>query len=269
MGVAVYGFFDPTLQWVGWWGWTEYNGNILWPQYDRLTPSNQSIVKWLLDYNITLPPRNADYNKIIWATMEANPEWSDVTYRERYDFKKAWNKSLIGWWNLSKVATAVQHLAELEHLAWELKWQSSIQAKNTIKNWARERLWDPSITSFNVAAAAVTSELAWAYKGTASPSESDRKERADLVGYKLSPAQIQAYIESSVRLLFGKINTEAEAYFRVMWEEPASIFTKDWFDFLKSKWLNVDYYFKSPERDWVTKWGDWDWNTNVDPLWIL
>jgi len=27
--------------------------------------------------------------------MEANSEWSDVTYKERYDFKKVWNKSLI------------------------------------------------------------------------------------------------------------------------------------------------------------------------------
>ncbi len=266
MGVAVHGFFDPTLQWVGWWGWTEYNGNILWPQYDRLTPSNQSIVKWLLDYNITLPPRNADYNKIIWATMEANPEWSDVTYKERYDFKKVWNKSLIGWGNLSKVATAVQHLRELENLAKQLKWQSNLQIKNSITNWAKEKLWDPNITSFDAAVWAVTSELAWAYKWNASPSESDREEWSRIVWKKLSPKQIEAYVNTAAHLLFWKINTEAEAYYRTMWEKPASIFTQDWFDYLKSKWLNVDYYFKSPERDWwLWVWTSW-WTTSTWPV---
>jgi len=272
---AITWYFDPTkAQQTQETQYEEHNWITLWPQYEVLSASNKSIVKWLLDYKISLPPRNKEYNNIIWATMEANSEWSDVTYKERYDFKKVWNKSLIWWWNLSKVATAVQHLWELEKLWNELEWQSNIQVKNKITNRAKWALGDPKITSYEVAVSAVVSELAGAYKGNASASEADVKAFRDDVWIELSPKQMLAFVNEAAHLLFGKINTEAEWYYWVMWTEPLSIFTQDWRDYLLSKWLNVDYYFKSPERSWVvdidTQWEitqpeTWEWTIQSVP----
>ena len=200
------------------------------------------------------------------AILETDPNFTESKYKERYNYKKTWNKSTMGWGNLSKVATAVQHLEELESLSKALEGQWNIQAKNEIANWAKEKLWNPWITSFKMAVAAVSSELAWAYKGTASPSEADKEEWNDLVGTELSPKQLQAYVDTAAWLLFGKINTEALGYYNVMWEEPQSIFTKWWYDFLDSKWLDVWYYFKEPTKgeDNTRHWWSDVWNDEVE-----
>lgn len=240
-------------------------GKASWGIYNTLSNTDKDFVDWLVEYKYNLPSRaSKNYKTIMAAAVEKDPSFVASEYANRKSFKNTWDKKRIAGWNLSKVATAVQHLWELQKLADELQWQSKLQIKNKISNRAKEQYGNPSITKFNEAAAAVTSELAWAYKGTASPSESDREERGNLVWLELSPKQLDAYVDTASHLLFWKINTEALAYSDVMGTKPKSIFTQDWYNFLVSKGLPVWSYFETPSIMWwwQTGWQE-DPSTNI------
>ena len=144
------------------------------------------------------------------AAYELNPSYNQWDYANMKTYKANWNKAIAPGGNLGRIGTAISHLAELQDIVWELKdqWQSNLQIKNAIINRAKVRLGRPGITSFNQAAAAVSSELAGAYKGNASPSESDREERWNTIGIELSPAQFDAWIKTAGNLLFGKTSTD-------------------------------------------------------------
>lgn len=243
----VSGYFDPT-QWKTS-IYTPIEDTIWWAAFKWLSEDDQTFVKALTNYQVDLPWRaSKNYTQIMAAATELDPTFNAYEYANRKSFANDWNKKRIAWGNLSKVATAVQHLWELEHIMSQMKWQSELQIKNEVMNRAKEKLWMPNITSFKQAEAAVVSELAWAYKWNASPSEADREEFAKSVWVKMSPKQMDAWINWAARLLFWKINTEALAYSDVMWKRPDSIFTQDWFDFLENKWLDVWYYFNKPSN---------------------
>lgn len=228
--------------------------------YDWLSEDDKAFVDGLVNYKYSLPSRaSKNYKQIMAAAAEKDPTFNAYEYTNRKSFANDWNKKRIAGWNLSKVATAVQHLEELERLWAELEGQSNLQIKNKLSGRAKENLGNPNITSFKQASAAVTSELAWAYKGTASPSEADREEWAELVWVELSPAQMEAYINWAAHLLFWKINTEALAYYDVMWKKPDSIFTQWWYNFLESKGLDIGNYFESPSiQGWTSHWDEWE-----------
>ena len=62
-------------------------------------------------------------------------------------------------------------------------------------NEVNRQIGNPAITDFDAARDFAVRELAGAFKGTASPSESDVKDMHDIVSGKMSPKQTQSVIE--------------------------------------------------------------------------
>jgi len=75
--------------------------------------------------------------------------------------------------------------------------------------------------------------LAGAYKGNASPSEDDRKERGKTVGIELSPKQFEAWIQTAANLLYGKTSTDAWNYQQTLGKKPKAIFKANAVNFLQ------------------------------------
>lgn len=264
------------LAWDSW--HFEYKWVAAWVQtwagmasFAKLSQQDKDIAKQVSEYDYD-PSRlsmrsgkSAENTKaILNAAYELNPNYSMGDYANMKAYKATWNKAIAPAGNLGRVGTAINHLAELQTVIGDLKGQSNLQIQNKIVNGVKQALGRPWITSFKEAAAAVSSELAGAYKGNASPSESDRQERSQTIGVELSPAQFEAWIDTAAQLLYGKTSTDAFNYQQTIGKKPKSIFNNNAVNFLQSKWIDLgwDYDLSGNEVQTPSE------TINNDPLWI-
>jgi surface antigen len=250
---AKYGFFDPKV------------APKESPIYSRLNPVDKQFVDALVNYQVDLPWRaSKNYKEIMAAASEKDPTFNSARFAERKKMQETWNTTTLKGWSLSKAATTMQLVAQLEDVYKWLKWQTRVQALNAFINEANRQIGDPNITSFDVARDLVVREMAGAFKGTASPTEQDVKDMSKILAGKLTPEQTQKAIDLAAGGIFKRINSEALSYQNVMWKKPASIFDWDTYNWMRSKWLPVDTYYASPTvfENWQTQWGTTGWTFN-------
>jgi hypothetical protein len=239
-------FFDPSK-----WDTLLNEREMASPLFRQLDPAQQEVVRGLVDYRVNLPWRaTTDYVKLVGAASQLDPTFSSAKYDERKKFKEQWNTTTIRWWSLSKAATTMQLIAQLEDIYQSLRWQSRVQALNDFVNFANRQIGNPNITSFDVARDLVVREMAGAFKGTASPTEQDVADMSKILSDKLTPAQTQSALNLAADGMFKRINSEALSYINIMDKQPDSIFDPETYQRMQSKWLPVEAYFAPPQDLW-------------------
>jgi len=233
--------------------------------YGSLSPTDKQFVNTLVNYQTNLPSRaSKNYKQIMAAAAELDPTFNASKYDERKNFQKQWNTTTIKGGSLSKAATTLQLAAQLENIYKGLKWQTRVQALNSFVNEVNRQIGNPAITNFDVARDLVVKEMAGAFKGTASPTDNDIKDMNRLLSGKLTPEQTQQAIEVAAWSMFKRINSEALSYNNIMGKLPDSIFDKATEQWMLSKNLPVNDYFK-PSTLWSVQeteasWDRWDFD---------
>jgi len=218
-----------------------------WAIYNNLDFVDQQFVQWLANYQVELPSRaSQNYKEIMAAAMEIEPSFKASVYSERKKFQEQWNTTTIKGWSLSKAATTVQLIQQLEDIYKNLDWQTRAQALNAFVNETNRQIGNPAITNFDVARDLVVREMAGAFKGTASPSEQDIKDMSKILAGKLTPEQTQWAINLALWGIFKRINSEALSYENIMGKKPQSIFDLETYKRMEQKNLPVQEYFQTP-----------------------
>lgn len=256
----VYGYYNPTK--VSWWVsnvsawdfttsyWKTYN---LWNYQDWnwLTYDQQEIVKWILNYSLdpsALPKSWAENWKALYkikAAVSAISWWdfNESDYKVNYNIVNKFNTAQQAWWELSRNATAMD---ELRALAWlyEDLGNRGFKARNATTNFLYDQFGDPTVAKFNAIADIAASEIAWALKGNASPTEQEIQNVRAKLWTSLSKSQYEEVIQEYAQGIFNKAISEANNYEIITWRKPSSIYVPDVAKWLQdSMWIDTNQYF--------------------------
>ena len=239
------------------------------PTYDTLTYDQKNIVQQLLNLNknpatVTKRQYGDDFEKILSAVKEINPNWSDADYWQADKVKKEWNTSSKNWSN-SRNGTAVATAMDIYDIAGEfgnLRWKDW----NGMLNKLRNKLSDEAYTKLLINLEVLASEYAWALKGNnAAPTEqeiADKKEilAANLWAWAMKEAAIQV-----AKTLYNKNANEAENYKNATLEKPPLVVTKEVADWMYNvAWITSlpELYKYTPSIKKANWWGNapltWD-----------
>ncbi len=230
------------------------------PTFDSLTYDQQNIVYQLLNLNknpatVTKRQYGDDFEKILSAVKEINPNWSDSDYWQADKVKKEWNTSSKNGSN-SRNWTAIATAMDIYDIADEfgnLKWKDW----NGMLNKLRDKLSDEAYTKLLINLEVLASEYAWALKGNnAAPTEqeiNDKKEilAANLWAWAMKEAAIQV-----AKTLYNKNANEADNYYAATLTKPPLIVTKEVADWMyNTAWIKElpnKYQYTAP------KWSEWN-----------
>ena len=232
------------------------------PTYDTLTYDQQNIVQQLLNLNknpATVTKRQYwdDFEKILSAVKEINPNWSDADYWQADKVKKEWNTSSKNGSN-SRNGTAIATAMDIYDIADEfgnLKWKDW----NGMLNKLKDKLSDEAYTKLLINLEVLASEYAWALKGNnAAPTEqeiNDKKEilAANLWAWAMKEAAIQI-----AKTLYNKNANEADNYKNVTLVKPPLVVTDEVADWM----YNIAWIKTLPDKyQYTPKWmSSWWWN---------
>jgi len=230
------------------------------PTFDSLTYDQQNIVYQLLNLNknpatVTKRQYGDDFEKILSAVKEINPNWSDSDYWQADKVKKEWNTSSKNGSN-SRNWTAIATAMDIYDIADEfgnLQWKDW----NGMLNKLRDKLSDEAYTKLLINLEVLASEYAWALKGNnAAPTEqeiNDKKEilAANLWAWAMKEAAIQV-----AKTLYNKNANEADNYYAATLTKPPLIVTKEVADWMyNTAWIKElpnKYQYTAP------KWSEWN-----------
>lgn len=230
------------------------------PTFDSLTYDQQNIVYQLLNLNknpatVTKRQYGDDFEKILSAVKEINPNWSDSDYWQADKVKKEWNTSSKNGSN-SRNGTAIATAMDIYDIADEF---GNIQWKdwNGMLNKLRDKFSDEAYTKLLINLEVLASEYAWALKGNnAAPTEqeiNDKKEilAANLWAWAMKEAAIQV-----AKTLYNKNANEADNYYAATLTKPPLIVTKEVADWMyNTAWIKElpnKYQYTAP------KWSEWN-----------
>lgn len=217
--------------------WKAYNMSK-YKEWDKLSTAEQQIVKWILNYQedpTTLAKwgeANGTKNYNIRAAALAI-WWDDydvTNYQEAYKVVQMWNKANQAWGELSRNATAMDSLKDL----YDIYHDSFLdRGWNNIArmpmNWVTNLLGYTKTAEFNAAREIAASEVAWALKWNASPTDPEIEAAKRRLTYNNSPAQFDKVIKSYATWLFKKMASEAVSYEKVTWKKPYNMYNEyDW-----------------------------------------
>ena len=242
----------PTI-WVSRY-WKAYNMSK-YKEWDSLSTAEQQIVKWILNYQedpTTLAKWwevNGTKNYNIRAAALAI-WWDDydvTNYQEAYKVVQLWNKANQAWWELSRNATAMDSLKDLYdiyHGSFLDRWRNNL-ARWAI-NWAADALWYEKTAEFDAVRDIAASEVAWALKGNASPTDPEIEAAKKKLSYNTSPNQFDKVIKGYATWLAKKMASEAISYEKVTWKKPYNMYNEydwllEWFTDLTD--MNIANYF--------------------------
>ena len=266
--------------------WWEVWKNRFWKEYDlssysewnSLSNEEKEIVKWILDYRedpTTLAKwwtENGTRNYRIRAAAVAL-WWDDynvTNYSEAHKLVNKWNLATQSWWELSRNATAMDALKDLYEIYYSsaLRYNDPSKPANAIVNRAMNNLfWADYTAAFNAAKEVAASEVAWALKGNASPTDPEIERQLNLLSYNMSPAQFNATLEYVAKGMFNKMASEAQYYEELTGRKPYNIYNEkywlpDWIS--QITWINMGDYF-SNATSYSNRSAEIAWNTNTWP----
>lgn len=187
-----------------------------------LPPDQQTIVKAFADYtypklsSFALRPR-ADgqpgyYQDLLNKAFTYDPAFDykqyDTRQRVMNDFTSG-NSSR----NIRSLKTLTGHLGTLQEMSEALN-NGDVQGYNKLANYLATQFGNPKLTNFNLAKAAVSGELATAFKGTATDPEI--KTWADAINSAGSPEQMKGAVSVPVQLMYSRLGAFQDQYQNAM-----------------------------------------------------
>jgi len=251
------------------------------PTYNSLSYDQQNTVKWLLNLSInpaTITKRQYwdDFEKILSAVTEINPNWQAADFWQADKVKKEWNTSTKNGSN-SRNGTAIATAKELYEMS-DLLWNTKFTDWNNMMNTFKKKLSNEDFIRFRVKLWTLASEYAWALKGNnAAPTEKEIEEARQQIAENLSWWGIKAAAIEMTKSLYNKNANEADNYANVTLEKPNLIVTEDVADWMYDvAWITSlpDYYNYKPNWTWKkTAWWYapkfWEETYNVSSIWDL
>lgn len=283
--------WDKSILWyyrpTGWTQWTSMGGQQWWnrtrrdgetfnldnaPTYNSLSYDQQNTVKWLLNLSInpaTITKRQYwdDFEKILSAVTEINPNWQAADFWQADKVKKEWNTSTKNGSN-SRNGTAIATAKELYEMS-DLLWNTKFTDWNNMMNYLKKKLSNENFIRFRVKLWTLASEYAWALKGNnAAPTEKEIEEARQQIAENLSGWGIKAAAIEMTRSLYNKNANEADNYANVTLEKPNLIVTEDVANWMYDvAWITSlpEYYNYTPSWWWAvaSKSNSWGGTTST------
>ena len=251
-----------SISWQQWWNWTRRDGETFnlnnAPTYNSLSYDQQNTVKWLLNLSInpaTITKRQYwdDFEKILSAVTEINPNWQAADFWQADKVKKEWNTSTKNGSN-SRNGTAIATAKELYEMS-DLLWNTKFTDWNNMMNYLKKKLSNENFIRFRVKLWTLASEYAWALKGNnAAPTEKEIEEARQQIAENLSGWGIKAAAIEMTRSLYNKNANEADNYANVTLEKPNLIVTEDVANWMYDvAWITSlpEYYNYTPSWWWA------------------
>lgn len=173
----------------------------------------QQKAKMLLEYKVPatsyMLTRSPEWVAAAEAASESDPTWNSTEYPSRLklltEFKTG-NASR----NVRSLNTLIGHLDSLKKTADKLD-NRSVQLWNLVVNKGYTAVGDSRVTNFEKAAAAVSSEAATLFKGTAG-TDQEIKEWRSTINASQSPEQLQDGIKQMMDLMASRLNALTQQY---------------------------------------------------------
>jgi hypothetical protein len=155
-----------------------------------------------------------------------DPSYTETANKQRYSFKIKWNDTNGKSYQVRTGAnTSLQHLAQLKTIADQLSNNSDFKKWNTIGQAIDKNINGPyaeQIMAFQDTVDMLAFEIARTMKGGVPDKEGIAEERTKLLA--ASPTNITtALINNKVKLMTGKLASEADEYKKVMNNYPEPI----------------------------------------------
>lgn len=240
--------------------WQEFDMSDT-PTYDTLTYDQKNIVQQLLNLNknpATITKRQYwdDFEKILSAVKEINPNWSDSDFWQADKVKKEWNTSSKNGSN-SRNGTAIATAMDIYDIADEfgnMRWKSW----NEMLNKFRDKFSDEEYTKLLINLEVLASEYAWALKGNnAAPTEQEIQDKKEILAVNLWAGAMKEATIQVARTLYNKNANEADNYFYATLQKPPLIVTQDVADWMYNvAWIKSlpDRYNYTPSQSTTSTW---------------
>lgn len=243
-----------TITWDTWLrnDWTTYN---VWQSsiYNSLDAKGQEAVKQLLNNNLSrtaISKRNwySDPEWIMAAVSEINPLWSETDYNNRKVAESNWSKLEI-WWAISRNATAATTAKRIYDLMDSITdkdlQRTKLTSLNSLMNATSKQLWNPKILELQTLLNWLQSEAAGALKWwNAAISDKDKSDMEAIFNSSLTNSQLKASMESMIRLLYDKNESEAKAISNYWFYKKNPIWTDEVSDWMYNDlWIDLSMYY--------------------------
>ena len=232
--------------------WKEFDMSNT-PTYDSLTYDQQNIVQQLVNLNKDPKILNKrqywdDFEKILSAAKEINPDWSEDDFWQQDKVTKEWNTSTKVWSN-SRNWTAVATAKDIYYLADEI-WNDRWRDWNSMLNIFKEHMSDEAYTKLLLNMDILATEYAWALKGNnAAPTTEEINAKKELLAANLWAWAMKTAAKEIAKTLFNKNANEAMNYKEVTLKKPPLIVVQDVADWMYDVvWIKemVDLYDYTP-----------------------
>ena len=259
------GFFDPSKSpavstWTSWNSWevftrndgTEFN---VWDSeiYNSLDNRWKQAVQQLLNNSLArtaITKRNwySDPEWILTAVSEINPAWSESDYNNRKTAEANRAKLEIGWAtsrNATAATTAKRVYDLLDDITDKDLKRTWINTINDLINTASKELWNEKIVELQTLLNWLQSEAAGALKwGNAAISDKDKEDMQAVFNANLTNWQLKKAMETMIRLLYDKNESEAKAIYNYWFYKKKPIRTDEVNEWMTNDlWINLSIYY--------------------------
>ena len=238
---------DPNFEWHN----SSYDLSK-YSEWNSLTDDEKEIVKWLLSYTVdpaSLPKSWKDNwastKRILAAATAIGRDfwWTQQKYKTTQNVRNLWEKSQQAWWEASRNSTAMSVLKSIAE-SYDTLNNTDFTYVNNLVNRMKKQNWDTDTIALDADIVIAASEMAWALKGNASPTEQEIQTMKELLSWNLSYNQALSVIKKSAKWLFDKNESEAMWYYNALWEKPKPIWVSDVADWMYNDlWINVGRYY--------------------------
>lgn len=171
-----------------------------------LPANDQPIVKAVLDGRYPIPVGKAatspEWQRVVQLATQADPSFDAGNYPARAAARKDFTSGQTSK-TITGLNTLAHHIETLDSAIDGLN-NGSLQTLNAAGNFINNRLGDPRVNKFQVAANAVADEAAKVFAGSGS-ALADREKLASMFDPNMSPAQLKAATAQLAELVEGKL----------------------------------------------------------------
>lgn len=163
---------------------------------------------------------NASYwQNMLDAVSRYDPTFDATNYNARASTLRSFTSGPDAK-NVTSINMTIGHLGNLADTADKLR-NVDFRAYNTLANWLSVQAGRPDVTNFNIAKAAVSSELTRVFRGTGG-NEADIQRWENEINSSASPEQLRGAIGTGLALLDSRIGAMNQTFSRGM-NRPATI----------------------------------------------
>ena len=153
------------------------------------------------------------WQQMLSAVSQYDPTFDAVNYNARSGTRKDFTSGKDAA-SINALNTVAEHMGQLQDAIPDLN-NTSWQAANSVKNWAKTQAGSPDVTNFDAIKNSVASELVRVWRGTGG-NESDIQGRLKDLSDSNSPQQLQGVLTNMGGLIKGKIDALQDQYKRGM-----------------------------------------------------